>query len=135
MIGPVVLLAFFLFNRFDDETGEKNAGFVIPIFGILFIVNSVLTAIFDAYLTGVALGAWQFFKAAMGGRVIPFLLAIGFAGVGSKVSYKNISQLGVKPFAVAALMAMLAGILIPLPCHTSRTHDSQINESRYCFLY
>jgi len=111
MIGPVVLLASFLFNRFDNETGEKNPGFVIPVFGILFIVNSVLTAIFDAYLTGVALGAWQFFKAAMGGRVIPFLLAIGFAGVGSKVRYKNISQLGVKPFAVAALMAILAGIL------------------------
>jgi uncharacterized integral membrane protein (TIGR00698 family) len=111
MIGPVVLLATFIFNKFEDDTTEKKTKLVVPLFGIIFIVNSVITSILDAHLTGVALYGWQSFKLEMGGKILPFLLAIGFAGVGSKVRFKNIAKLGAKPFAVAALMAILAGIL------------------------
>jgi uncharacterized integral membrane protein (TIGR00698 family) len=109
MIGPVVLLASFILNRFESEDKTEEAKIVVPIFGVVFVLNSILTAILDAYLQVPRLELWLGFKSMFGGKILPFLLAIAFVGVGSKVRFSNIAKLGAKPFAVAALMAILAG--------------------------
>ena len=43
--------------------------------------------------------------------IIPFLLAISFAGVGSKVKFKEIAKVGPKAFGFAAFMSIVAGVL------------------------
>jgi uncharacterized integral membrane protein (TIGR00698 family) len=112
MIGPVVLLANYVYNRFG-EGGGKSAKIVLPAFGVVFIVNTVLCALLDSYASGVALFGltWPSLKSFLSGKVIPFLLAVAFAGVGSKVKFKNIARLGLKPFVVAAFIAFTAGTL------------------------
>jgi uncharacterized integral membrane protein (TIGR00698 family) len=111
MIGPVVLLASYIFNKSGVDKERNNARLVLPIFGIIFIVNSILSALLDAYLPQAALQVWLSLKAELGGKILPFLLAVSFAGVGSKVNFGRIIKLGTKPFTVSALMAILAGLL------------------------
>jgi len=112
MIGPVVLAASYVFNRYG-EGGKKSKKVVVPAFGVVFIVNTVLCALLDAYASEITfLGfTWPSLKSFLSGTVIPFLLAIAFAGVGSKVKFRNIAELGLKPFSVAAFMAFTAGVL------------------------
>lgn len=109
MIGPVVLLASYLFKRFESQDENERIKVVVPVFGIIFIVNSIISAILDSYLPLSSLETWTVLKSILGGRILPFLLAISFVGVGSKVKFSSIAELGAKPFAVAALLAMLAG--------------------------
>jgi uncharacterized integral membrane protein (TIGR00698 family) len=112
MIGPVVLVANYIHNRFMGE-GGGSARVVLPTFGLVFIVNTVLCALLDSYSSGINfLGfTWSSVKFFLSGTVIPFLLAIAFAGVGSKVKFRSIAKLGLKPFAVAAFMAVTAASL------------------------
>lgn len=112
MIGPAVLVSTYIFNR-SKEGDAKKSKFVLPLFGILFIANSLIGTLLDAYalqLASIGLD-WAWMKTGFSGTILPFLLAIAFAGVGSKVKFKNISRLGAKPFAFAALMAVTAGML------------------------
>ena len=90
-----------------------GAGYVLPAFAVAFIVNSLISAALDANATALmAWGVdWSAFKGFLSGSVIPFLLATAFAGVGSKVQFRTIAKLGLKPFAFAALMAVMAGAL------------------------
>ena len=110
MIGPAVLLATYMYNR-EGAKASGRRGLVLPVFAVVFIVNSVLSAVLNANVHSLlALGVnWPSIKSLLSGSVIPFLLATAFAGVGSKVQFRTIGRLGVKPFAVAALMAVLAG--------------------------
>ena len=112
MIGPAVLTATYIFNR-QGGKGARGSGFVVPLFGVLFIINSVLSAVLDSSVSQLAFVGfdWPWVKSMLSGYVVPFLLAVAFAGVGSKVRFKSILSLGAKPFAVAALMAVLAGVL------------------------
>jgi len=112
MIGPVVLVANYVFNRYEGR-GEKSVKVVLPAFGVVFIAGTVVCALLDSYAPGVSLLGltWPSLKSALSGKVIPFLLAIAFAGVGYKVNFRNIARLGLKPFAVAAFMAVTAGTL------------------------
>lgn len=112
MIGPVVLVANYVFNRYEGR-GEKSAKVALPSFGVVFIAGTVVCALLDSYAPGGSLLGltWPSLKSALSGKVIPFLLAIAFAGVGSKVNFRNIARLGLKPFAVAAFMAATAGTL------------------------
>ncbi len=111
MIGPVVLLASYLFKRFEQNDESERTKIVVPVFGVLFIINSIISAILDSYLSSSSLGMWTFLKSMLGGKILPFLLAISFVGVGSKVKFSSIAKLGAKPFAVAALLAVLAGVI------------------------
>ncbi len=111
MIGPVVLLASYLFNRFEQNDESERTKIAVPLFGVIFIINSIISAILDSYLPLSGLETWTFFKSTLGGKILPFLLAISFVGVGSKVKFSSIAKLGAKPFAVAALMAVLAGTI------------------------
>ncbi|MFQ6053520.1 MAG: YeiH family protein [Candidatus Bathyarchaeia archaeon] len=110
MIGPVVLLASYVFNRYEGRRGG-SAKVALPAFGVVFMVNTVVCALLDTYAPGVALFGltWPSLKSLLSKTVIPFLLAIAFAGVGSKVKFRKIARLGLKPFAVAAFMAVTAG--------------------------
>ena len=112
MIGPAVLLATYIFNRGGGEARE-GPKLVLPTFAVLFIAGSIVSALLDANASALAVTGldWVYFKGLLKGNVIPFLLATAFAGVGSKVQFRTIARLGVKPFAFAALMAVLAGTL------------------------
>ena len=110
MIGPAVLLATYMYNR-EGAKASGRTGLVLPVFAVVFIANSVISAVLNASVDSLmALGIdWLSIKSLLSGSVIPFILATAFAGVGSKVQFRSIAKLGVKPFAVAALMAVLAG--------------------------
>jgi len=114
MIGPMILIATYFLYKMDKTSSSKfRAKSMLPIYGIIFIVNSILCALLDAYVPQLTvLGFdWVTVKKVLSGNVIPFLLATSFAGVGLKVRFKNIAKLGVKPFMVGAFMALLAGII------------------------
>ena len=114
MIGPMILVATYLISRIDKSpTGKAETRAVFPVYGVIFIVNSVFCALLDAYssqLMNIGFD-WITAKKALSGTIIPFLLATCFAGVGLKVKFKDIAKLGAKPFAFGALMALLAGLL------------------------
>ena len=113
MIGPVVLASTFLVNRLESGGGKLKPRLVMPLFAVLFVVNSVISAALDSYAPALPFldFMWTFLKQSLKASLIPFLLAISFAGVGSKVRFVDIAKLGLKPFAFAALMAVLAGVL------------------------
>jgi len=114
MIGPMVLVATYLFSRMEkNSVDRKVTKIVLPTYGIVFIINSLLCAFFDTYAPqfGPPELNWPVIKSTLSSTVLPFLLATAFAGVGSKVNFKAISKLGAKPFVVGALTAILAGIL------------------------
>ncbi|MCW4048128.1 MAG: putative sulfate exporter family transporter [Candidatus Bathyarchaeota archaeon] len=113
MIAPIVLASIFFLNRFDSEQRSLKGKATVPLFAVAFLVNSVICAVLNAYAGSVPmLGAgWEFLKLALRSSLIPFLLAIAFAGVGSKVKFKDIAKVGWKPFGFAAIMAVGAGAL------------------------
>jgi len=113
MIGPIILVATYLFRKSSGNAAGGKTKFVLPTFGIVFVLNSFVSAFLDIYTPQLALAAssWTAAKTLLSGSVLPFLLATAFAGVGSKVRFRSIAKLGVKPFAVAALMAILSGAL------------------------
>lgn len=114
MIGPMILVATYLISRTDkSNVGKVQTKAVFPVYGIIFIINSVFCALLDVYSPQLlTIGfEWVIVKKTLSGTIIPFLLATCFAGVGLKVKFRDIAKLGAKPFAFGALMALLAGIL------------------------
>ncbi|MFH0849343.1 MAG: putative sulfate exporter family transporter, partial [Candidatus Bathyarchaeota archaeon] len=110
MIAPVVLASTFYLSRAEGTNGAK-AKVTIPLFAVAFLVNSLLCAALDASsFTFLGIG-WNLAKTALKSSLIPFLLAISFAGVGTKVQFKDIASVGWKPFVFAAAMAIVAGTL------------------------
>jgi uncharacterized integral membrane protein (TIGR00698 family) len=111
MIGPAVLTATYFIRTQGSETHKKTK-LVLPLFGVLFIVNSLLGTFLDATLqTGAANLAWLWLKSQLSDGLLKLSLSTAFAGVGSKVRFSNIAELGTKPFVFAALMAVSAGTL------------------------
>ena len=114
MIGPMILVATYLFSK-TNKTSKENvqAGAVFPVYGVLFVVNSIFCALLDIYAPQLSkMGFdWVTIKGALKDTIIPFLLATCLAGVGLKVKFREIAKLGAKPFAFGALMALLAGLL------------------------
>lgn len=114
MIGPIILVASYLFSRFDRGGLRKGrVKMVVPAFGVVFVINSVVCALLDSYSAQIGpVGYyWPSTKAFLSGNVIPFLLATAFVGVGSKVKFSSIARLGARPFVVAAFIAILAGLI------------------------
>ena len=114
MIGPMILVATYVLSRIEKVEVSKSATKVIlPVYGVVFILNSIFCAFLDAYAPQIgALGFdWPLVKGVLSGTVFKFLLATTFAGVGSKVKFRDIARLGAKPFAVGALISILAGAL------------------------
>jgi len=116
MIGPMILLATYIFAKRAKEANigvKEKPRITLPAYGVVFLVLSLCCAFLDAYAPQIAaLGFdWPSVKSVLSGVVFKFLLAVCFAGVGLKVRFQQIAKLGAKPFAVGALMAILAGIL------------------------
>ncbi|TFH14757.1 putative sulfate exporter family transporter [Candidatus Bathyarchaeota archaeon] len=113
MIAPIVFASTFFLNRFESGEGNLKAKVAVPLFAVVFLVNSLICAGLNAYTANnVVLGsAWIWLQTALKSSLIPFLLAIAFAGVGSKVKFRDIAKVGLKPFAFAALMSIVAGVL------------------------
>ncbi|MFH2110645.1 MAG: putative sulfate exporter family transporter [Candidatus Bathyarchaeota archaeon] len=111
MIAPVVLASTFYLSRVEGGNGGAKAKVTVPRFAVVFLVNSLLCAALDtSSFTFLGIG-WDLAKTALKSSLIPFLLAISFAGVGSKVQFRDIAGVGWKPFAFAAMMAVIAGTL------------------------
>lgn len=113
MIAPIVLASTFFLNRFESGEGNLKAKVAVPLFAVVFLVNSLICAGLNAFtVNNMVLGsAWMWLQTALKSSLIPFLLAISFAGVGSKVKFRDIAKVGLKPFAFAALMSIVAGVL------------------------
>jgi uncharacterized integral membrane protein (TIGR00698 family) len=114
MIGPMILLATYMLSRVEMSKSSRSVSkIVLPVYGILFVANSLFCAVLDAYAVQVKFMGfdWPLVKSVLSGTIIPFLLATAFAGVGSKVRLRTIAKLGPRPFVVGAVTALVAGIL------------------------
>jgi uncharacterized integral membrane protein (TIGR00698 family) len=113
MIGPIVMASTYFLNRLEKQDKQLNTKFVVPLFAVIFVINSVICAGLDSYSTTIPIlgPAWIFTKTNLKSSLIPFLLAISFAGVGSKVKFRAIAKVGWNPFGFAAIMAVIAGVL------------------------
>jgi uncharacterized integral membrane protein (TIGR00698 family) len=113
MIAPIVLASTFYLNRVESQEGKLSAKVSVPLFALVFLVNSLICAgLNNVALSNQALnGAWSLIQTALKSSIIPFLLSIAFAGVGSKVRFRDIVKLGWKPFGFAAFMSVVAGLL------------------------
>lgn len=112
MIAPIVMASTFYLNRYEVSEGKLSAKITVPLFAVAFLVNSLICAGLNAYSGSLGLfTAWSFAKTTLKSTLIPFLLAIAFAGVGSKVKFKDIASVGWKSFGFAALMSVFSGIL------------------------
>ena len=114
MIGPMILLATYVLSRKERAgVGKSVVKVILPVYGIMFIIDSFFCAFLDAYALQVKLLGldWPLVKSVLSGTVIPFLLATAFAGVGSKVRFESIAKLGARPFIVGAVTALVAGLL------------------------
>lgn len=113
MIAPIVMASTFYLNRVEAEEGKLSSKVKVPRFAVIFMLNSLLCAGLNHYTLAYpsVYAAWGFVKTALKSSFIPFLLAIAFAGVGSKVRFSDIVKVGWKPFGFAALMSVVAGAL------------------------
>ncbi len=113
MIAPIVLASTYFLNRFEAEEGKLDAKVTVPRFALVFLLNSLLCAGLNTYAPAVpSLNmAWIFIKSTLKNTLIPFLLAVSFAGVGSKVHFSDIAKVGWKSFSFAAIMSVIAGAL------------------------
>lgn len=113
MIAPIVLASIFFLNRFDSKKNKVESKISVPLFAIVFLINSLLCAGLNEFTVNIpVLGeTWIWIQATLKSIIIPFLLAISFSGVGSKVKFQDIAKVGVKPFIFAAIMSIVAGAL------------------------
>jgi uncharacterized integral membrane protein (TIGR00698 family) len=113
MIAPIVLASTFYLNKVESSEGKLAAKVSLPVFAVVFLVNSLISAgLNNLSLSNPALEVvWSLLKTALKSSIIPFLLAIAFAGVGSKVKFSDIANVGWKPFGFAALMSIVAGVI------------------------
>lgn len=111
MIAPIILASTLYLNRIESGGGKLKAKLSVPFFAIVFLVNSVICAILNNFtLSAPALyNVWNLVQTVLKSNIIPFLLAIAFAGVGSKVQFNDIVKVGWKPFGFAAVMSFIAG--------------------------
>ena len=109
MIGPVVFLLSWYCSRYEGTRGKT--AFTVPLFAVAFTVGSIVCAFLDLNVTPLLSAGvdWVAAKAYLSGTILPFTFATAFAGVGSKVSFSSILQLGAKPILLAATVAVTAG--------------------------
>jgi len=113
MIGPMILLATYINGKRAKVIVGERPKITLPIYGIMFIIFSLCCAFLDAHASQIATMGfdWLSIKAMLSGTIFKFLLALCFAGVGSKVRFRSIAKLGAKSFGVGAFMAVFAGVL------------------------
>jgi len=109
MIAPIILASTFYLNRAESEEGKLTAKVSVPLFAIVFLANSLISAGLNTVTNPAFQGSWALVQTGLKSTVIPFLLSIAFAGVGSKVRFSDIAKVGWKPFGFAALMSIMTG--------------------------
>jgi uncharacterized integral membrane protein (TIGR00698 family) len=111
MIAPVVLASTLYLSRVESAGGGAKAKLSVPLFAVAFLVGSLVCALLDASSPALMGVSWGAVKASLKASLIPFMLAVSFVGVGSKVRFRDIAGVGWRPFAFAALMAVASGAL------------------------
>ncbi len=107
MIGPIVIITLFIFQRLS-RTGEKGKiKIAIPWFAIFFVIFTLVN--FGLASLPVKAG-WNSFNSTYLSPAITFLLAWAFAGVGLKVKISTIRALGLKAFLGGLAVAVIAGL-------------------------
>jgi len=122
MIGPVVVAASFQHRKAGpDKAGNAKA--TIPMFAVLFVINTVICASLDwfssAGLSFPIIKDWPLVKSVLSSYVIPFLLATSFAGVGMKVNLATIGKMGGKAFVTGLSVATVTALLALLLARTA----------------
>jgi uncharacterized membrane protein YadS len=87
--------------------------FVIPTFALAFILGSLVCAILDLnndWLIGMGFD-WNMVKVMLSGTILPFMFATAFTGVGSKVLFKSILSLGIRPLLLTATVTITAALI------------------------
>lgn len=77
MIGPIILVATYLFSRMAESPAAKvQTKAVLPVYGVIFVVNSVLCALLDVYSPQLlTIGFdWVTVKKVLSGRYFLFCL-------------------------------------------------------------
>ncbi|MBS7633309.1 putative sulfate exporter family transporter [Candidatus Bathyarchaeota archaeon] len=111
MIDPMILLATYMIARKANLSGRRRT--TLPAYGVVFVALSVCGAFLDIYAPQIALLGfdWLPLKTVLSKVVFKFLLGLCLAGEGFKVKLSQIAKLGIKPFAIGAFVALLAGII------------------------
>jgi uncharacterized membrane protein YadS len=107
MIGPMVIITLFIFQRLS-RTGEKGKiKIAIPWFAIFFVIFTLV----NFGLSSLPIkNSWASFNTTYLSPAITFLLAWSFAGIGLKVKISTIRALGLKAFLGGMAVAVIAGV-------------------------
>jgi uncharacterized integral membrane protein (TIGR00698 family) len=99
-----------------SESGYKKALKLFPLFILGFVFMAVLRSIGDAGIQGggLAMGLWgedQWVGITKGIKQWSgYILATAMAGVGLGTSFRSMQGLGIKPFYVGLVAAMMVGV-------------------------
>ena len=119
MVGVIPLTAVLHARRSGQNRAGSRPSFykLLPLFVLGFLLVSLLRSIGDAGLNGGgrALGLMD---TATWNRVVSgikdwagYFLVVALAGVGLSTRFRHLSQLGIRPFAVGLVAALLVGAI------------------------
>jgi uncharacterized integral membrane protein (TIGR00698 family) len=107
MIGPMVLVSAFLFQRMSKMQTSGKIKVAIPWFAFIFICFSLV----NYGLNNLPIrNDWASFNSDYLTPAVTILLAWSFAGIGMKVKIATLRSLGLKAFLGGLVVAVLAGI-------------------------
>lgn len=114
MISPAIVFLWHYLKWNENEASKRPAtGFVLPIYGIIFIVNIFLGTFLETNATKLGLmgSFWIGIQDVFRKMILPFFLTTALAGVGSKLNIRNVLRIGARPLALAAILTFIVGLL------------------------
>jgi uncharacterized integral membrane protein (TIGR00698 family) len=108
MIGPMVIISLFIFQRLSRNREKGQIKIAIPWFAVFFVVFTLV----NLGLASLPIkNSWASFNSTFLSPAITFLLAWSFAGIGLKVKISTIRALGLKAFLGGMAVAVIAGVI------------------------
>lgn len=123
IIVVIPLISFFFFRNASDEEieGEREIPKwykFIPLFVIGFLLLSFVRTIGDMNITnsGMAFGflspaAWENFYESSSSFGTTYMLGLAMAGVGLSTDFSKFKGLGIKPFYIGLIAALVVGLV------------------------
>lgn len=108
MIGPMIFISIFVFRRLSLKREMSQAKLSIPWFAVFFIIFSLVH--FGLEMLPIR-DWWLMFNNSYLKPATTFFLAWSFAGIGLKVKFSAIRDMGPKAFLGGIVIAVLAGII------------------------
>ena len=107
MIGPLVFICLYLFQRFSNDKEKGKVRMTVPWFAVFFILFSL---VYFAIESTSIKSSWVAFSSTYIAPTVTFLLAWAFAAIGFKVRLSSIKAIGLKAFLGGITVAALAGV-------------------------